>query len=67
MEEAMSHPFRGRPIPIDMTDARWHKDDGWIKMYWRNYDIEVHYVVQKKNGVLMAIDDFKFKDYEKIL
>ena len=31
-------------------------------MYWRNQDIEVHYVVQKKDNIIIAIDDFKFKD-----
>ena len=66
MEEAVANHVYGKPIPINkgMTDIRWHQDDGWEKMFWRSHGIEVHYVMQKKNGIITAIDDFKFKDYQ---
>lgn len=66
MEEAMSDPYIGNPIDISngMTDRRWPQEEGWVKMSWYNdpFKIEVHYVAQWKNGIIEAIDDFKFKD-----
>gem|GEM_PF-1933077 len=65
MEEALSNPGQGFEIKIGngMTDPRWHKSEGWIKMGWYNEqeDIAIHYVVQKINDTIVAIDDFKFK------
>ncbi len=64
MEEIIANPYLGDILPMrkGMTDPRWNQNDGWIKMYWRNQNIEVHYVVQKKDNTIVAIDDFKFKD-----
>lgn len=66
MEEIMSNPESGKIVELTkgMTDIRWPKDEGWIKMAW-NYTkaetkIEIHYVAQYKDGIITAVDDFKF-------
>lgn len=58
MEQAMSYPNGGRQLPIPMTDSRWPKTDGWVKMTQNINGIEIHYVRNTKTG---QIDDFKFK------
>lgn len=64
LEGVIANPYIGDPIdlPNGMTDPRWHKDYGWQKMRWRNHErgIEIHYVAQYKDGIITAIDDFKF-------
>ncbi|MGR4869676.1 filamentous hemagglutinin N-terminal domain-containing protein [Variovorax sp. LARHSF232] len=58
MEEAISNPAAGRPLPVLMTDSRWPGKDGWVKMSQNVNGVEIHYVINSKTG---AIDDFKFK------
>ncbi|MEZ4909941.1 MAG: hypothetical protein R2774_03665 [Saprospiraceae bacterium] len=46
----------------NLTDPRW---TGWTKMQYsvtsqNGVKVVVHYVVKWKNGVISAIDDFKF-------
>jgi hypothetical protein len=57
MKEIVSNPAMGRVIKIGLKDARW---SGWSKMAWNNAGVEIHYVGQWQNGVLKAVDDFKF-------
>ncbi|MGM7914743.1 hypothetical protein [Yersinia enterocolitica] len=54
----MSNATAGRPLPLPMTDTRWPKEDGWVKMAQNVNGVEIHYVMNKKTG---QIDDFKFK------
>ncbi len=62
MEEAMSNPSAGRILKDALlNDQRWHHSDGWVKMASNNAGVEIHYVAQWKNGVIQAVDDFKFK------
>lgn len=68
MKEIMANPRLGKPIDVPMTDKRWHFSDGWKKMSWNRKDfdqkgssIEIHYVGRWENGVLVDVDDFKFK------
>jgi hypothetical protein len=60
MEEAMSNPSAGKPVPMKkgMTDPRWPGDDGWVKYSQNINGTEVHYVYNTKTG---QVDDFKFK------
>ncbi|MGY2796771.1 hypothetical protein ACVWV0_000947 [Ewingella americana] len=58
IEQALSNPEAGRQLPIPMTDKRWPKEDGWVKMAQNINDVEVHYVRNMKTG---QVDDFKFK------
>ncbi|MHC2148959.1 hypothetical protein ACVI9W_004941 [Pseudomonas sp. 210_17 TE3656] len=58
MEQAMSNPTAGRPLPVPMTDPRWPAADGWVKSAQNINGIEIHYVRNSKTG---AIDDFKLK------
>ncbi len=57
MKEIMSNPAMGRVIKTGLKDARWK---GWSKMAWNNGGVEIHYVAKFENGVLKAVDDFKF-------
>lgn len=57
MNEIMSNPLLGRIIKTGLKDPRW---SGWSKMSWNNAGIEIHYVGKFENGVLKAVDDFKF-------
>jgi hypothetical protein len=57
MKEIMSNPTMGREIIRNLGDPRW---SGWSKMSWRNAGVEIHYVAKYENGVLVAVDDFKF-------
>jgi hypothetical protein len=58
MEEAISNPSAGSPVPMrqSMGDPRWPGGDGWIKMQQR--DNQIHYNLNTRTG---AVDDFKFK------
>lgn len=58
MEQAISNPAEGRPLPVPMTDPRWPATDGWVKISQNINGIEIHYV---RNSITGAIDDFKFK------
>jgi hypothetical protein len=63
MEETMSNPSIGRVLELKngMTDNRWLQADGWVKMSNEAaHGVEIHYVGQWQNGVLNAVDDFKF-------
>lgn len=63
MEDVMANPHLGKVVMTGMKDSRW---PGWSKM---QYSVEtqkgvkavVHYVGKWENGVLKAVDDFKFK------
>ncbi|HFD8836840.1 TPA: hypothetical protein ACF67X_004592 [Salmonella enterica] len=58
MEQAMSNPAAGRQLPVPMTDPRWPRSDGWVKMAQNINGVEIHYVRNIKTG---QVDDFKFK------
>lgn len=63
MQEAKSNPALGRVAMGKIGDPRWK---GWQKMEYihRSLDgsnISIHYVGKWKNGVLRAVDDFKFQ------
>uniref|UniRef100_UPI0036F25431 hemagglutinin repeat-containing protein n=1 Tax=Enterobacter agglomerans TaxID=549 RepID=UPI0036F25431 len=58
IEQAQSNPESGRQLPIPMTDKRWPREDGWVKMAQNINGVEVHYVRNTKTG---QVDDFKFK------
>ncbi|HCV65646.1 MAG TPA: filamentous hemagglutinin [Serratia sp.] len=58
MEQALSNPSAGIPLPIPLSDKRWPKEDGWVKMAQNINGVEIHYVRNAKTG---QIDDFKFK------
>jgi RHS repeat-associated protein len=61
MEEIISNPSSGKVLIQTMKDAsgRW---SGWSKMSNRTaHGVEIHYNALWENGVLKAIDDFKFK------
>ncbi len=62
LKQVMSDVANGKKIklPQGMTDMRWHKSEGWEKMTYHINGIEIHYVAQWKNGIIQAIDDFKF-------
>lgn len=62
MQEIISNPTIGNIIKLKkgMTDIRWPVADGWQKMSWNNGGVEIHYVGQWENGILKAVDDFKF-------
>ncbi|MCA7012407.1 hypothetical protein LF934_07070 [Dickeya dadantii] len=58
MDQALSNPAAGRQLPIPMTDKRWPKEEGWVKMAQNINGVEIHYVRNTKTN---QIDDFKFK------
>ena len=63
MKNIMSNPALGKVIQEGMKDSRWL---GWSKMLYTVKSKEgvtavVHYVGKFENGVLKAVDDFKFK------
>jgi hypothetical protein len=65
MEEVLSNPTAGEIIQkmAPLSDARWL---GWRKMQYikelgDGSMINIHYVGKWVNGVLKAVDDFKFK------
>lgn len=62
MQEIMSNPNAGRILKDRlMNDQIWHHSEGWVKMAYNSAGVEIHYVAQWKNGVIQAVDDFKFK------
>ena len=65
MKEAMSNPAAGQIIPRmkPLTDPRW---SGWRKMQFDHIGLDgrktiIHYNGKWVDGVLKAVDDFKFK------
>ncbi len=63
MKEIMSNPTLGKTIMTGMKDSRWL---GWNKMQYTHTALDgtkttIHYVGKFKNGILKAVDDFKFK------
>lgn len=65
MKEIMSNPSAGQVIPKmkPLTDPRW---SGWNKMQYIHTGLDgsktvIHYNGKWVNGVLKAVDDFKFK------
>lgn len=60
MKEIKSDPTKGKKIPIGLKDSRWQ---GWTKMSNKTaHGAEIHYVGRWEDGVLKAVDDFKFID-----
>ena len=60
MKEIMSKPSSGKVLIQTMKDAsgRW---SGWSKMSNKTaHGVEIHYNALWENGVIKAIDDFKF-------
>jgi hypothetical protein len=63
MKEAMSNPAAGKIIKEGLKDARW---PGWSKMQYIHSGLDgsktvIHYNGKWVNGILEAVDDFKFK------
>ncbi|MBB5649197.1 RHS repeat domain-containing protein, partial [Pedobacter cryoconitis] len=63
MKDALKNPQLGRRLMEGMKDSRW---PGWTKMEYKVKTAEgvraiVHYLAKWENGVLKAVDDFKFK------
>ncbi|MPS79725.1 MAG: hypothetical protein E2591_16795 [Achromobacter sp.] len=58
MEQAISNPAAGRPLPVPMNDPRWPEANGWVKSAQNINGVEIHYV---RNSITGAVDDFKFK------
>lgn len=61
MQEIISNPSAGKILIETMEDAsgRWH---GWSKMTNKTaHGVEIHYNALWENGVIKAVDDFKFK------
>jgi RHS repeat-associated protein len=61
MEEIKSNPALGERIAgmKPLTDPRWQ---GWFKMTnLKAHGIEIHFNALFKDGVMTAVDDFKFK------
>ena len=46
---------------ISINDPRWHYSEGWVKASYDANGIEIHYVLKHENGIVKAVDDFKFK------
>lgn len=60
MKEIMSNPSSGKVLIQTMKDAsgRW---SGWSKMSNKTaHGVEIHFNALWENGVIKAIDDFKF-------
>lgn len=63
MTDVMANPQLGEVIQTGMSESRWL---GWSKMQYivttqNGVKAIVHYVGKWENGVLIAVDDFKFK------
>ncbi|WP_257201976.1 hypothetical protein [Bacillus cereus] len=59
MKEVRSNPQGIVLTRIPMTDPRWPKEDGWVKMAHNVNGVEIHYVKNNRTG---EFDDFKFKN-----
>jgi len=64
MESIMSNPLLDKVVMgVTRSDIRWL---GWSKMQYTvtsndGVKVGIHYVGKWDNGVLKAVDDFKFK------
>lgn len=63
MESVMKNPALGRVVEATLGDPRWL---GWTKMHYsvtssNGIKTVIHYVAKIENGVIKAVDDFKFK------
>ena len=63
MEDALANPMLGTRVMEGLKDWRWV---GWTKMQYQvksenGINAIVHYVAKWENGILKAVDDFKFK------
>ncbi|MEE9724034.1 T7SS effector LXG polymorphic toxin [Listeria seeligeri] len=64
MLQVQSNPLKGaKELPIKLTDKRWPREDGWVKMQnvvtlEEGIKVNVHFVYNKTTG---QYDDFKFK------
>ena len=61
MKEIKSNPALGAMIKglKPLNDPRWQ---GWVKMTNLNaHGVEIHFNALFKDGVMTAVDDFKFK------
>lgn len=63
MKHIMANPNLGRVVMEGMKDSRWL---GWSKMQFSvtselGKKATIHYVAKIVNGVIKAVDDFKFK------
>jgi len=58
IEQALLNPEAGHQLSIPMSDKRWPKEDGRVKMAQNINGVEVHYV---RNTTTGQVDDFKFK------
>lgn len=60
VQEAISNPSAGIPLPFKMTDSRWAASEGWVKMQQiikpGGEPINVHYL---RNTISGMMDDFK--------
>ncbi|PHB04910.1 hypothetical protein COE81_19770 [Bacillus wiedmannii] len=59
MKEVKSNPQGIVLTRIPMTDPRWPREDGWVKMVHNVNGVEIHYVKNTRTG---EFDDFKFKN-----
>jgi hypothetical protein len=62
MKKIMSNPKLGDAVMTEMKDSRWL---GWSKMQYTHTALDgtkttIHYVGKWENGILKAVDDFKF-------
>jgi hypothetical protein len=65
MKDAVANPHLGKILENmkPLSDPRWQ---GWLKMQYsvksqNGINAVIHYVGKWENGVLKAVDDFKFK------
>jgi hypothetical protein len=61
LQEVRANPEGGTELwRVPQTDARWPREDGWIKMEQTVDDVDIHYQYQQGTG---AVDDLKVKDF----
>ena len=62
MKNILGNPSLGKPIISSVSDPRWL---GWTKMQYsvtseKGVQAVIHYVAKYDNGILKAVDDYKF-------
>ncbi len=58
MKEIRNNPSSGKIIKTSLSDSRW---SGWVKMSNQTaHGVEIHFNALWENGVIKAVDDFKF-------
>jgi hypothetical protein len=62
MHSAMSKPENGIPTSVPLSDKRWRREEGWVKMAQNVNGVEIHYNMNKNTK---QYDDFKFIDTKK--